>query len=50
MTTSYWLPNYDTPHHFFRTIFESDAKVMRQWRSGESKDSYVCENQNWQKF
>ena len=35
------FPNYDTLLHFYRTILESDAKVMRQWRSGESKDSYA---------
>ena len=37
------LPDYDTLLHFYRTILESDAKVMRQWRSGESKDSYAEE-------
>ena len=34
--------DYDTLH-FYRTILESDAKVMRQWRSDESKDSYAEE-------
>ena len=37
------FPDYDTLLHFYRTILESDAKVMRQWRSGESKDSYAEE-------
>lgn len=35
------FPNYDTLITFYRTILKHDAKVMRQWRSGESKDSYA---------
>ena len=35
------FPNYDTLITFYRTILEPDAKVMRQWRSGESKDNYA---------
>ena len=26
---------------FYKDVLEDDAKVMRQWRSGESKDSYA---------
>ena len=37
------FPDYDTLLHFYRTILESDAKVMRQWRSSESKDGYAEE-------
>ena len=37
------FPDYDTLLHFYRTILESDAKVMRQWRSSESKDDYAEE-------
>lgn len=37
------FPDYDTLLHFYRTILESDVKVMRQWRSGESKESYAEE-------
>lgn len=33
--------NYDTLYTFYKTVLEADAKVMRQWRSGESKDSYA---------
>ena len=35
------FPNYDTLITFYRTVLEADAKVMRQWRSGQSKDSYA---------
>ena len=30
------FPNYDTLLTFYKTILESDAKVMRQWRGGQS--------------
>lgn len=26
---------------FYKDVLEDDAKVMRQWRSGESKESYA---------
>ena len=35
------FPDYDNLFSFYKTILESDAKVMRQWRGGGSKDSYV---------
>ena len=34
------FPNYDTLLAFYKHVLEEDAKVMRQWRSGESKESY----------
>ena len=37
------FPDYDTLLYFYTNILESNAKVMRQWRSGESKDSYAEE-------
>jgi len=37
------FPNYDTLLQFYKTILKSDAKVMYQWRGGESKDSYAEE-------
>ena len=37
------FPDYETLLYFYENILESDAKVMHQWRSGESKDSYVEE-------
>jgi len=37
------FPDYDTLLHFYRTILESNAKVMHQWRSTESKDNYAEE-------
>ena len=37
------FPNYNTLFYFYKNILESDAKVMRQWRSGESKDTYTEE-------
>ena len=37
------FPDYHTLIYFHKNILESDAKVMRQWRSGESKDSYAEE-------
>ena len=33
------FPDYDT-FLFYKTILESDAKVMRQWRGGGSKETY----------
>ena len=35
------FPNYDTLLAFYKDVLEDDAKVMRQWRSGESKESYA---------
>ena len=32
--------DYDTFLTFYKTILESDAKVMRQWRGGQSKETY----------
>lgn len=37
------FPDYDTLLYFYKNILESNAKVMRQWRSGESKDNYAEE-------
>ncbi|XP_065901415.1 uncharacterized protein [Dysidea avara] len=34
------FPDYNTLLTFYNIILESDAKVMRQWRGGESKESY----------
>jgi len=34
------FPDYDTLLTFYKIILESDAKVMRQWRGGESKETY----------
>ena len=31
------FPDYDTLLAFYGTVLEEDAKVMRQWRSGKSK-------------
>jgi len=36
------FPNYDTLLAFYKDVLEDDAKVMRQWRSGGSK-----ENKEW---
>ena len=34
------FPDYNTLLTFYNIILESDAKVMRQWRGGESKETY----------
>jgi len=35
------FPDYDTLLTFYKIVLEEDAKVMRQWRSGQSKESYA---------
>ena len=34
------FPDYNTLLTFYNIILESDAKVMRQWRGGDSKETY----------
>lgn len=40
------FPDYDTLLTFYKTVLEEDAKVMRQWRNGQSKESYA-ETKKW---
>ena len=35
------FPDYNTLLTFYNIILESDAKVMRQWRGGDSKETYT---------